>query len=84
MGASTVKYTTSLPYIGLSEINSKLYNKFKFCEGINHKHLKKHIDLQSQTIHVDKKHFEKCLHILEDSASNVQVDILTCNGLKFA
>ena len=34
MGASTVKYTTSLPYIGLSEINSKLYNKFKFCEGI--------------------------------------------------
>ena len=33
VGASTVKYTTSLPYIGLNESDSKLYNDFTFCEG---------------------------------------------------
>ena len=49
-GASTVKYTTSLPSIDLSENDSKAYN----FEGKNHKHLKKHIDLQSQAIYVDK------------------------------
>ena len=35
-GASTVKYTTSLPSIDLSENDSKAYN----FEGKNHKHLK--------------------------------------------
>ena len=44
-----VKYTTPLPRMSLSEIDSKLYTKFEFCEGIE-----KHIDLQSQVIYVDK------------------------------
>jgi hypothetical protein len=35
-----VKYITPLPYIGLSESDSKLYIDFEFCEGKNHKHLK--------------------------------------------
>ena len=33
VGAGTVKYTTPLPYIGLSESDSKLYPSFEFCEG---------------------------------------------------
>lgn len=37
-GASTVKYITPLPYIGLTESGSKLYTSFVFCEGKNHKH----------------------------------------------
>jgi hypothetical protein len=39
-GANTVKYTTPLPCIGLSESDSKLYTNFEFCEGKNHRHLK--------------------------------------------
>jgi hypothetical protein len=39
-GASTVKYTTALAYIGLSESVSKPYTNFKFCEGKNHKDLR--------------------------------------------
>ena len=31
-GVSTVKYTTSLPYISVSEIDSKLYTDFEFFE----------------------------------------------------
>ena len=77
MGASTVKYTTPLPCIGLSESDSKTYTNFELCEGKNHNFfLKKHIDLQSQVIYVDKLFFKKGLHILEDGASSVQVDIL--------
>ena len=33
-------------------------------------------DLQSRAIYVDKNNLEKSLHILQDSASNVQVVIL--------
>jgi hypothetical protein len=33
VGASTVKYTTPLPCIGLIESDSKLYSKLEFCEG---------------------------------------------------
>ena len=36
LGASTVKYTTPLPYIGLSESDSKLYANFEFCEKYKH------------------------------------------------
>ena len=39
-GASTVKYTTLVPCIGLSENDLKLYTNFECCEGKFHKHLK--------------------------------------------
>ena len=58
VGVSMVKYTTSLPYIGLSERILKLYINFEFCEGENHKHLEKHIDIQSQVIYVAKTKFQ--------------------------
>ena len=54
----------------------KLYVNFEFCGGKNHLHSKKHIDLQSQVICVDKKFFKKSIHILEDNVSSVQVDLL--------
>ena len=38
--ANTVKWTTLVPWIGLSENVTKLYINFEFCEGENHKHLK--------------------------------------------
>ena len=71
-----VKYTTSLPCIGLSESDLRLYPNFEFCEGKNHKHLENTFDVQSQAIYVDNKKFKKSLHILEDGVSNVQVEIL--------
>ena len=40
MDTSTIKYTTPLPCISLSESDSKLYTNFEFCEGTNSKHLK--------------------------------------------
>jgi hypothetical protein len=43
MGASTVKWTTLEPCIGLSESNSKLYTNFEICEDKIHKQLKKNI-----------------------------------------
>jgi hypothetical protein len=52
VGASTVKYTTPLPYIDSSKSVSKLYTNFEFYEGKNHTHLK-HIDLQCQAIYAD-------------------------------
>jgi hypothetical protein len=52
-GANTVKYTTPSACIGSSESDSKLYTNVEFCEGKNHKQLKKHIDLQNQAIYVD-------------------------------
>ena len=39
VSASMVKYTTSLPCIGVSKSDTKLYTKFDFFEGNNHKHL---------------------------------------------
>ena len=61
----------------------KQRTNFQFFEGKNPKHLKKHIDLQSQKIYVDKLFFKKILTSLENAASSVQVDILTHNCLKF-
>ena len=55
MGASTVKYTIPLPCIGFSESGSILYINFEFFEGKKSITFEKHIDLQSQEIHVDKK-----------------------------
>ena len=39
-GVSTIKYTISLPCIGLNESDSKLFITFEFCKGKNHKYLK--------------------------------------------
>ena len=62
-GANTIKYTTPLACIGLSVSDFKLYTNFKFCEGKNHKHLNKHIDLQNQAIYADNlKRVEKCTY----------------------
>ena len=79
MGTSMSKYTTPLScivkvikiyiYIYISTLNFVKEKSFFFFE--------KHIDLQSQAIYVDKKIFKKKLHILEDGASSVQVDILS-------
>ena len=55
-----------------SESISKQYNDFVFCQEkfIDNK---KNIDLQSQAIPWWQKKSKKSLHILEDSASGVQV-----------
>ena len=75
LGASMYKYTTPLPCITLSESDSKLYIKFGFCEGKNQRQLK------NSLIYIIKQFmfpnfFKKSLHILEDSASSVQVNKL--------
>lgn len=52
---------------------SKQYTNIEFCEERNRKQSKKHIDLQSLGIYVDKSIFKKSLHISIDVASGVQV-----------
>ncbi len=54
-----VKYTAILPWIGLSESDSKLYTNLEICEGKNHKHLRNHVDLQSQAMYVNHKKQQK-------------------------
>ena len=73
-GASTGKWTAPDPCHVFSESDSKLYTKFEFCDEKNHRHLEKHINLQSYVNHDDQKNSKKSLHILEDSTSGVQVD----------
>ena len=63
LGASTVKWTTPNPSLVLSESDSILCINFEFCEEINHRHFKKHLDLQSQAIYDDKKNSKKNLPI---------------------
>jgi hypothetical protein len=75
MGATMSKYTTPLPCI-VKVIQKYIFN-LNFVKEKNHKILTKHIDLQSQAIYVDKEVFKKKLHILEEGASSVQVDILS-------
>ena len=48
-----VKWTT--PCSGLSENDPKLYTNFEFYEIESHKHIKKHMNLQSQPNYVHKK-----------------------------
>ena len=70
-----VKYTTSLPCIGLSESDLKLvYINSTFCKG-------KITNIWENTLIYKSnlcwtKIFKKSLHVLEDGASSVQVDIL--------
>ena len=71
---STVKYTTPLPYIGLSESSSNLYTISFLCKS-NHRNLKTHWYAKPSNLGC-QTNFKKSLHILDDSASSVQVDIL--------
>ena len=74
-GVSTVKYTTPLPSIGLSESDSKIYMNLSFV-------LKKIINSWKNTLIYKAKQFmltiffKKSLHTLKDNASSVQVNIL--------
>ena len=75
LGASTSKYWTPSHCIVLRESDSKLYTDFEFCEGKNHKYLKNTLIYKANQFILIKK-IEDSLHILENNASGVQVDIL--------
>ena len=79
-----VKYTTPLPWIGLSESDSKLCPNFEFCEGKDHKQLKNTLTYKAKQFMLTKK-IKKSLNILEDGACSVQVYKLysTCNYINF-
>ena len=73
-----VEYTTPLPFLGLSESDSKFYSNFQFCEGKNSSTFGKHIDLQNQAIYVEKCFFfQEKYTFLRDGTSSVRVDILS-------
>ena len=59
MGASTVKYTTPLPCIGVSESDSKLYTRLEFYEGNNHKHLKNTLVYKAKQFVLTQKNSSK-------------------------
>ena len=73
--ASTVKYTTPLPFIHSIEINSYLYTNFEIYDGKYHKRLKNTLIYKSHQFMLTI-FLKKILHIVEDGASSVQVDIL--------
>ena len=75
MDTSTVKYTTPLSCMSLSESDSKLYNNFELCEGKNHKHSET-ILIHKAKIFFNKLFLKISLHVIEDNASSVQVNIL--------
>ena len=70
---STVKYTTPLPRISLSE---SLYTNFEICEGKNNKHLKNMLIYKANQFMLTKKNFKKSVHLLEDCVSGAHIDIL--------
>ena len=72
MSASTIKWTALDPCLVFSESNSKLYTRFKFCEGENHRHFKNILIYKAKQIMLTKN-FQESLHILKDNASVVQV-----------
>ena len=76
IGCKHGEVDSSYPCTCLSESDLRLYTNFEFYEKKDCKHFPKHVDLQSQAIYVDKNNLEKSLHILQDSASSVQVVIL--------
>ena len=71
-----VKYTTPLSCKGLSESDSKLYTNFEFGEGKNHKRLKNTLIYKTKQFLLTICFLKKNLHILENGANNVQVDLL--------
>jgi hypothetical protein len=70
VGASTVKWTTPHPCLVLSESESSLCTNFKFCEEKNHTHFMMY---KAKQFMMTKKNSKKSLHILEDTASGMQV-----------
>ena len=58
-GASTVKYTTLVPCISLSESDLKLYNNIKCYEGKYHKHLKNTLIYKAKQFMLTKKNLRK-------------------------
>jgi hypothetical protein len=58
-GASMVKWTTLDPCLVFSEIHSKLYTYFEFCEEKNHKHFKNILIYKAKQIIMTKKIQEK-------------------------
>jgi hypothetical protein len=75
-GASTVKYTTPLLSIGLSENDLEPYTHFEFFVEKNQKHLKNTLIYKAKHFIFINIFFKKNLHILKDGASNVQVGTL--------
>jgi hypothetical protein len=70
-------YTTPLPCIGSSEIDSKLFTNFEFfVKEKNHKYLKNTLIYKAKQVLLMIFFLKRSLHILEDGASNVQVEIL--------
>ena len=67
-----VKYTTLVPYIGLSESDLLyLYTNLEFCEGKNHKHFINTLIYKAKKFMLTH-FFQESLQILEDGASGVQ------------
>ena len=76
MAASTVKCTTPLPCISLSESDLKLYTNFEFCEGKYYKHLRNTLICKAKYFMVINFFSRKVYIYFEDNASSVQVNIL--------
>ena len=72
-GASKVKWTTPEPYIGLSESDLKLYTNFDFFEENYCKQFKNTMIHKAKKYMLTESSKNKSLHILEHSASGVQV-----------
>jgi hypothetical protein len=73
VGASTVKWTTLDPCLGLSESDPKLYTNFEFYEIEIHKHLESIWIYKVKRFMFTKNNFKQRMCILEDSASGEQV-----------
>ena len=73
MGASTVKWTTLDPCLGLSESDSKLYTNFEFYEIEIHKYLENIWIYKAKWIMFTKNNFKQRICILEDGASGEQM-----------
>ena len=56
------------------KFHTKKYTNFDFCEGKNHKHLESRLIYKAKQLML--KTNQENIHILEDAASSVQVDIL--------
>ena len=76
-GPSMVKWTTSDPYLVLSESDSNLYTDFEFCIEKNHRHWENIYWYTKPSSLWWQKVFQEILNILhcyiEDGASGVQV-----------
>ena len=67
--ASMVRYTTPLPWIGLSKNDSKLYTNYDFFEGkTNHKQLKNTLIYKAKQLMLTNVFLKKSVNFLEDSA----------------